>query len=149
MIHSTGHRGVSTVLGKENSCAVLAEGSGIEKRLPAPFGKQCERLGVRYRSIQCIVTQTRIPVKSRKFSWPHSGRKGSTLHLAIVDKKSVKTFKHRKTSRHMHYVYVVMVTTCPQRNRLDLRLVPGLSLPTNTDRLRRSLSTQKITSCLV
>ena len=58
------------------------------KRFPAPFGIQCERLGVRYRSIQCIVTQTRIPVKSRKFSWPHRGRKGSTLHLAIVDKKS-------------------------------------------------------------
>ena len=60
----------------------------MKKRFPAPFGIQCERLGVRYRSIQCVVhvTQTRIPVKSRKFSWPH--RKGSTLHLAIVDKKS-------------------------------------------------------------
>ena len=34
------------------------------------------------------MTQTQIPVKSRKFTWPHRGLKGFTLHLAIVDKKS-------------------------------------------------------------
>ena len=134
---------------KENSCAVLAVGSGMQKRLPEPFGKQCERLGVRYRSIQCIVAQTRISVKSRKFSWPYRGRKGSNFHLAIVNKKSVKTFKQENTSRHIQTVSEIMATTGPQGNRLVLRLVPGLSLPTNAARLERSLSTQEITSWLV
>ena len=71
------------------------------------------------------------------------------LCISQSSTRSHKTFKHGKTSRYIHFVYVVMVTTGPQRNRLVLRLVPGLSLPTNTARLRRSLSTQKITSCLV
>ena len=71
------------------------------------------------------------------------------LCISQSSTRSHKTFNHGKTSRYIHFVYVVMVTTGPQRNRLVLRLVPGLSLPTNTARLRRSLSTQKITSCLV
>ena len=72
-----------------------------------------------------------------------------SLCISQSSTRSHKTFKHGKTSRYIHFVYVVMVTTGPQRNRLVLRLVPGLSLPTNTVWLRRSLSTQKITSCLV
>ena len=87
MIHSTRHREVSTVLaaeGKQSCGPCGGQRHADAERFPAPFGIQCERLGVRYRSIQCIVTQTRIPVKSHKFR----GRKGSTLHLAIVEKKS-------------------------------------------------------------
>ena len=55
-----------------------------------------------------------------------------SLCISQSSTRSHKTFKHGKTSRYIHFVYVVMVTTGPQRNRLVLRLVPGLSLPTNT-----------------
>ena len=151
MIHSTRHGEVSTVIAAEGKSCGPCGGQRHEEAISSSF---------RYTNVSG--SESDIDLSSalwhrHEFQSSLANLAGRTeaarvpLCISQSSTRSHKTFtwNTERPRRYIHFVYVVMVTTGPQRNRLVLRLVPGLSLPTNTARLRRSLSTQKITSCLV